>query len=308
MDTRQRALPRIAASAAPRPKQEPPSAEEHPGEGKGVQKGPFRYHVEVLGKALDVLDVLRNSRMELCLTDIAQAAHLDISTTFRLLRTFEGRGYVLRDKRTKRFKPRLGYRTYRIGYAQLSSEQPFSQKVAQGLVEAAERSLVELLITDNRYSPDEAANNAAWLIAQNVDFVIEYQFHYRVGPALASMFSKAGIPTLAIDIPQPGAIYFGVDNYAVGFVGGEVLARFAKENWDGHVGHVLLLEIPEAGLVPHSRVLGTLEGIRSVRGKLTEKSVLHRNGKGTEVGGLFRYTAYLGRHGETQALADCGRQ
>ena len=106
--------------------------------------------------------------------------------------------------------------------------------------------------------------NAVWLIAQKVDFIIEYQFHYRVGPVLANMFHKAGIPTLAIDIPMPSAIYFGADNYAVGRAGGEALAQFAQQHWRGRVDQILLLEIPAAGPVPHSRVLGTLDGIRSV--------------------------------------------
>jgi ribose transport system substrate-binding protein len=248
---------------------------------------PVRYQVEVLERALDVLDVLRSARTDLRLTDIAEQANLNISTAFRLLRTLEGRGYVRRDKRTKRFKHTIGYRTYRIGYAQLSSDQPFSQKVTQGLIEAADRSRVELVVTDNRGSSEEALKNAAWLISQKIDFVIEYEFHYRVGPALANMFAEAGIPSLAIDIPQPGAIYFGANNYAVGSLGGEALARFAQQNWRGRVNRVLLLELPEAGPVPHARVLGTLDGMRSVLPKLDEACVIHKDAKGTERGGYW---------------------
>ena len=171
-------------------KEEQPSSQAPAGIKTPSQDGPGRYYVEVLGKALDVLDVLRSSRTELRLTDIAEKANLDISTTFRLLRTLEGRGYVLRDNRTKRFKDLMGYRAYRIGYAQLSGDQHFSSKVTQSLMDAAAKSHVELLVTDNRNSPEEAVKNAAWLIAQRVDFVIEYDFHYRVGPVLANMFSK----------------------------------------------------------------------------------------------------------------------
>jgi ribose transport system substrate-binding protein len=53
------------------------------------------------------------------------------------------------------------------------------------------------------------------------------------------------------------------------------------------VDRILLLEIPEAGPVPHARVIGTLDGMRSVLPKLSEKCVLHRNGKGTEMGGYL---------------------
>jgi ribose transport system substrate-binding protein len=246
-----------------------------------------RYYTEVLGKGLDILDVLRNSRTELRLTDIAQTANLDISTAFRLLRTLEARGYVLRDSKTRRFKHCLGYRAYRIGYAQLSGDQPFPRKVTQSLVDAAANYHLDLIVTDNRDSPEEAVKNAAWLISQRVDFVIEYEFHYRVGPVIANMFQKARIPILAIDIPMPSAIYFGVNNYAAGIVGGEALARFAKRIWRGRVDRVLLLEIPEAGPVPHARVIGTLDGMKSILPKLNPKCVLHKNGKGTEMGGYL---------------------
>jgi len=245
------------------------------------------YYVEVVGKALDVLEVLKGSRTELRLTDIAEKAHLDISTTFRLLRTLEARGYVLRDSKTKGFKHSLGYRAYRIGYAQLSGDLPFSQKVTQSLMEAAAKFHVELLIADNRDSPEEAVKNASWLISQRVDFIIEYQFHHQVGPILANMFQRAGIPTLAIGIPMPGAIYFGVDNYAAGLLGGDALARFVKRNWHGHVDRILLLEISKAGPLPHGRVIGTLDGMRKVLPNLNVKSVLHRNGNGTEMWGYL---------------------
>ncbi len=273
----------MKAKDAGLPKEEPQAPK---GQIK-TERGWGRYHVEVLGKALDILDVLRGSRAELRLTDIAEKTRIDISTTFRLLRTLEARGYILRDRKTKKFKHCLGYRAYRIGYAQLSSDQPFVQKVTQGLMQAAEKARVEILVADNRDSPEDAVKNAVWLIAQKVDFIIEYQFHYRVGPVLANMFHKAGIPTLAIDIPMPSAIYFGADNYAVGRAGGEALAQFAQQHWRGRVDQILLLEIPAAGPVPHSRVLGTLDGIRSVLPKLQEKCVLHRNGNGTEAGGYL---------------------
>jgi hypothetical protein len=115
----------------------------------------------------------------------------------------------------------LGHRDYRIGYAQLSGDQPFAQKVTQGLVEAAVNSHVELLVTDNRDSAEKALKNAVWPISQRVDFVIKYEFHYRVGPILPNMFHKARISTMALDIPMPNAIYFGVNNYAAGIVGGD---------------------------------------------------------------------------------------
>jgi ribose transport system substrate-binding protein len=270
---------------APRPKEDRHLTREPVRTDSQSQDRPARYYVEVLGKALDVLDVLRASHTELRLTDIAEKARLDLSTTFRLLHTLGARGYVRRDKKTKRFQHRLGYRAYRIGYAQLSSDQPFVQKVTQGLMDAALKSGIELLVTDNCISSEQAVKSAAWLIDEKVDFVIEYQFHSRVAPVLANMFRKAGIPTLAIDIPIPNAIYFGADNYAVGYMGGEALAQYALDHWRGRVNRVLLLESVEAGPATHLRIIGSLDGIRCVLPNMNEKCVFHKNARGTEVGG-----------------------
>src|SRR5579863_8557354 len=155
------------------------SAAHERGEGtRASSLRPTRYYVEVLGKGLDILDLLRNSRAGLRLTDIAGGTGLDVSTAFRLLRTLESRGYVVRDPGTRLFRHGLGLRSHRIGYAQLSGDQPFSRRVTQGLTEAAEKAGVELVVADNRGSPDEAVKSAAWLISQHVDFVIEYEFHY----------------------------------------------------------------------------------------------------------------------------------
>jgi ribose transport system substrate-binding protein len=246
---------------------------------------PARYYVEVLGKALDILDALRGSRTDLRLTDIVEKTGLDVSTAFRLLRTLEARRYVQRDKKTKRFRHALGYRTYRIGYGQLSGDQPFVQKVTQGLVVAAQKAGVELLIADNRNSAEQAVKSAAWLISEKVDFVIEYEFHSRVAPVLANLFRKAAIPTMAIDIPIPGAVYFGADNYAVGTLGGEALAHYARRHWRDRVDRILLLESMEAGPNTHLRMNGSLDGIRSILPGLNGKCVQHKDGKGTEVGG-----------------------
>lgn len=99
------------------------------------------------------------------------------------------------------------------------------------------------------------------------------------------MFDKAGIPAMAIDIPMPNAIYFGANNYTAGVLGGEVIADFAVAKWRGRVDRVLLLEVPITGHVPHSRVIGALDGIRGVLPHLMQKSIYHKNSRGTEEGG-----------------------
>jgi len=42
------------------------------------------------------------------------------------------------------------------------------------------------------------------------------------------MFAEARIPTMAIDIPQPGAVYYGVDNYRAGLMAGRIRVIIPK--------------------------------------------------------------------------------
>ncbi len=72
---------------------------------------------------------------------------------------------------------------------------------------------------------------------------------------------EAGIPFIAIDIPHPGATYFGANNYQAGLMGGSYLGRWAKKHWDGDVDEVVLIGIERAGSLPKARVRGMLTGI-----------------------------------------------
>jgi len=243
--------------------------------------GSPRYYLELVGKTLDVIGVLGHHEGELRLSEIAEASHIDNATVFRILYTMEKRGYVLRNQQTKKFRLALGYHRYRVGYAQLCTEEPFVRAVTQGLIDEANKLQMDLLVVDNRADADQALKNAEWLIEQKVDFVIEYQIHYRVAPVLADMFAKACIPTLAIDIPQPHAVYFGADNYTAGRLGGEALGSFAHHKWRGQVDRLLLLEAPMAGRTPQSRIIGTIQGVRNLLPHLSTRCIMHRGVKET---------------------------
>jgi ribose transport system substrate-binding protein len=133
--------------------------------------------------------------------------------------------------------------------------------VQAGLVSAAERAAVELVIVDNRYQPKTAVRNAEFLVREGVHLVIEFQTDEAVAPAIAAAYLDANIPLIAIDIPHPGATYFGADNYTAGLLAGRTLARYARQQWNGKVDEVLLLEIARAGSLPHARLKGVLAGI-----------------------------------------------
>lgn len=241
-----------------------------------------KYFVEVVAKALDVLDAFRRAEDELSLSEVARRTNLAPSYAFRLLHTLEQKGWVRRVAGTKRFHRINRTQQWRMGFAMQSSEFEFSREVLAGLEEAAEHHGVQLLVADNQYSEQAALKNAEMFVRQGVDFVIEFQVNERIAPVIAHRFAEAKIPCLAIDIPQPGAVFFGVDNYRAGLAAGQALAKHARTHWRGKVDRVLLLELPQAGLVPQARLTGALNAIEESLGLLPKKAIVHLDCQGTE--------------------------
>ena len=165
---------------------------------------------------------------------------------------------------------------------------PSSAKSAKDSARAAEREHVELLTVDNRYQPKIALRNADYLIKEQVDLVIEFQTDEMIAPAIATKYLEANIPFIAIDIPHPGAIYFGANNYQAGLIGGRFLGRWAKRTWDGEVDEILLIELQRAGSLPQARIRGLSAG-------LTKSSVCPRVCKIVSVDGDGQFQTSLER-------------
>src|SRR5207249_8069022 len=112
-------------------------------------------------------------------------------------------------------------------------DSSFPREVLAGLLRAAEDAHVEVVAVDNRYDPRVALRNADRLVREQVHLVIEFQADEAVAAAIAAKYLGAKLPIIAIDIPHPGATYFGANNYEAGLIGGRHLGRWAKKNWNG---------------------------------------------------------------------------
>jgi ribose transport system substrate-binding protein len=167
----------------------------------------------------------------------------------------------------------------RIGFA-AQGDSEFSNAVMQSVRTAAAREHVHLITVNNRYSAREALRNADLLIKERVDLVLEYQTYERVAPVIASKFLEANTPVIAIEIPHPGATYFGANNYKAGLIGGKALGRWAREHWDSKVDQVVLLELPIAGSLLELRITGLVDGLRAELPSIVSVPVAHLNGRG----------------------------
>jgi len=179
---------------------------------------------------------------------------------------------------------------------------PFSEAVTGSLKAAAAASGVELMIRDNRYDADTALKNAEEFVAEGVDLVIEFQIEERIAPLIAHTISRAGIPLIAVDIPHPSAVYFGVDNFQVGFEAGELLAQHALHTWKGKVDWVLGLDVAEAGTFVQSRISGAFAGIRAQLPSLPQPCYVRLDGRGLRPTSAQVVSAFLGRHGKTDRI------
>lgn len=232
-------------------------------------------------RACDVLKAFHSLGEELGLADVIERTELPKTTVFRLLRTLIHGGLLERASSgvyRNRFGP-VTARPFRIGFA-AQGDSEFSRSVMQNVETAAAREHIHLITVNNRYSAREALRNADLLIKERVDLVLEFQTYERVAPVIASKFLEANTPVIAIEIPHPGATYFGANNYKAGLIGGKALGRWAREHWDSKVDQLLLLELPIAGSLLELRITGFADGLRAELPSIANVPVVHLNGRG----------------------------
>ncbi|HEX9117979.1 MAG TPA: substrate-binding domain-containing protein [Anaerolineae bacterium] len=183
---------------------------------------------------------------------------------------------VCNDRTTSTYSPRhKDQRSYRIGFANLTERMPFAQQVRLGLERvAALQDNTELLIRDNDLDPQQAVANVDWFIEHGVDLVIEYQIDAAAGNVIMDRFRQSGIPVIAVDIPLPGAVFFGADNYRAGYLAGEGLGGWIREHWNGKLDHLLCLQDTRAGATPAARIQGGRDGLESLLGPIADECVL----------------------------------
>jgi len=156
-----------------------------------------------------------------------------------------------------------------------------------------------------------------------VDLVIEFQSHERIAPLIATRFVEVGIPVIAIEIPHPGATFFGANNYQAGVIGGRGIARWVKQHWKGEADSIVLIEEDAAGPLVKLRVTGMLSGIRELLPAFESIPTVELDGRGSLEYTMEKMRRYL-RHapprrtvvlagndpmalGAIRAFEECGR-
>ena len=253
-----------------------------------AKNGRDPYLVKSVIHSSRILSAFRSPGEALPLKEIAHRAGLPKTMSFRLLYTLEKCGMIekiganLYQSTLRPVKQRL----WRLGYAAQGTDYQFSREVSASLERAAKQEGIELIALNNRYSAKIAQRNADLLVREKVDLAIEFQTDETVAPIVAAKYRDAGIPMIAIDIPHPGATYYGANNYEAGLIGGKFLGRWVKEHWNSKLDEILLLELPRAGNLPQMRLTGMLVGFNLSLPSAKNARVTHLNGDG-EMGPSF---------------------
>jgi ribose transport system substrate-binding protein len=241
-----------------------------------------RYLVKSVVHSSRLLSAFRSSGEALPLREVAARSGLPKSMAFRLLYTLERCGMVekvgenLYRSSLRPFKQKL----FRLGYAAQGTDYQFSKEISTGLQRAAAKEGIELISVDNRYNAKIAQRNADVLVREKVDLVIEFQTDEHVAPIVAAKYREANIPLIAIEVPHPGATYFGANNYEAGLIGGRHLGRWAKQQWHTEIDEIVLIALERAGSLPKMRLTGMLVGMKEVFPHLESCRVTYVDGDG----------------------------
>jgi ribose transport system substrate-binding protein len=231
-----------------------------------MKTAPQRYLVKSLVHATEVLAAFHLPGEVLRLRDVVERTGFNKAMCFRFLYTLHECGFLEKvgENHYRMASELHPNRRHRIGYASQGQDTSFPKDVLASLTRAAADQHVELIVMDNRYDAKVALRSADKLVREHVDLVIEFQTDEAVAAAIGTRYLEANIPFIAIDIPHPGATYFGANNYEAGLIAGRHLGRWAKKRWGGEVDEILLLELSRAGSLLRTRTRAMLVGIKEI--------------------------------------------
>jgi ribose transport system substrate-binding protein len=198
---------------------------------------------------------------------------------------------------TKVTAPRNG-KGYSIGFANLQRDIAFGILVEKGIQENADAAGIELVIADNRLDGPTALANARSFAERKVDYVIEFQTDANFGQTVMDVFRPDGMKVTAIDIPMPGASFFGVNNPKSGFMGGSYLATAAARQFGAEAinsGYLVIGALPQSGVIPRMRTEGQRAGFLAISKDFPADHIIEIDTKNTLQESFAQMSNVLGR-------------
>jgi ribose transport system substrate-binding protein len=194
-------------------------------------------------------------------------------------------------------KPKNG-KQYVFAFANLQRDIAFGVKVESAIKTNAAAAGIDLVVADNRLDGPTALANAQSFVRRHVDYVIEFQTDANFGPTVMKQFDDAGIKVVAIDIPMPGATFFGANNPKSGYMGGSYLATAAIAQFGADkvkTGYFVVGELPQSGAIPAMRTNGQVAGFTAVAADFPAGHIIKIDTKNTLQYSFQQMSNVLGR-------------
>lgn len=230
-----------------------------------------KHLIPIVLRTLDVLDCFQDETTTLSLAEIIARTGVARASAFRIVKTLAHRGLLVQVPGSKRYRRVQQGQKTAIGYIGTSLRNPFAASVLESLERSARTGGLRLVEFEPQTKSSDALADVDTAVAEGVRVMIHFHTPRDFAPMVSRKLRESNIAQIAIDIPQPDALYFGVDNFQAGFEGGQELGRYARQYWVGKVDAVLLLDEAAAGSLVAERMSGAWYGIQQVLGPLPEK-------------------------------------
>lgn len=165
-----------------------------------------------------------------------------------------------------------------VGFANIDESVDLQIAVRESIVRKGKELGLKIITANNRSDGSTAVRIADDMITMKVDAFIEFNVDENVAPVIMEKMNDANIPVFAIDIPHPGAAFFGANNLEAGKIAGRYLAEKAIEKWNGQIDYLLLVDQMASGEMPRQRILGYIPGIQEKIPSFTENKVMFVEG------------------------------
>lgn len=154
----------------------------------------------------------------------------------------------------------------KLGFANLIKGVSFTELVERGIIENAKLAGFadgDVFVVDNQFDPAISVKNADIMISKGVNAFIEFQLDAKVNAIIGAKCKEAGIPILGVDIPVPGGIFTGVDNWGTSYDNGKFLAKELVKKYGSidDVDLIILASQPVCGEVVMLRTFGAQQAL-----------------------------------------------
>ncbi|MHA9739195.1 sugar ABC transporter substrate-binding protein [Robinsoniella peoriensis] len=184
--------------------------------------------------------------------------------------TSQGEGEITLDKSVE---PPSGFtpedvvpdKKYKIAFANFNSTNAGAAIMAEEIEKAAKYYGVELLSMDNKQDPLQAVDNFNNAKTWGCEYYIQYNEDPEANKRIGEMLKADNIPAIAVQVPLGDDFpYYRLDPAESGRVGGEALAKKAKEKWGDDVAFFICMDCPEAGQVIQDRAEAATAAVKEI--------------------------------------------